>query len=222
MSEVQDNEVQANEVQDNDTSVDDVERHKFPRNSVLLPAVLVFGEQEVACEILNLSDGGAKVRLSDPVDCDSSAGLTIEPHGTLVCTVAWQNGHFVGLAFDPEDEAQQTLLQEVIANPESSMERRDFPRTSVLWSGRIHAAGRVAECRVLNISAIGAKVRLLESLQHGIEVSLMIDRFGEFPSDVVWQEGEYLGIDFRDEPEDIVRIVEPVLPAIRGGPEPTA
>ncbi len=50
----------------------------------------------------------------------------------------------------------------------------------------------------------------------------MIDRFGEFPSDVVWQEGEYLGIDFRDEPEDIVRIVEPVLPAIRGGPEPTA
>ena len=210
-------EVKENEVPGDEASPDDLERHKFPRNSVLLPAILSSGDHEIACEILNLSDGGAKIRLSDPVDCTSPVCLTIEPHGTLICTIAWQNGHFVGLALNPEDEAQQALLREVIANPESSNERRDFPRTSVLWSGRIHAAGRVAECRVLNISAIGAKVRLLESLQHGTQVSLMIDRFGEFPSDVVWQEGEYLGIDFRDEPEDIVRIVEPALPAIRGG-----
>ena len=203
-----------------DKTVDDVERHAFPRSSVLLSAMLGVEKHEVACEILNLSDGGAKVRLSDPIDCESPAMLTIEPHGTLVGTIAWQNGHFVGLVFDRDDAEQQAILQEVIANPESSKERRDFPRTSVLWSGRIHAAGRVAECRVLNISAVGAKVRLLESLQHGTQVSLMIDRFGEFPSDVVWQEGEYLGIDFRDEPEDIVRIVEPALPAIRGGYDP--
>ncbi|MEM7224642.1 MAG: PilZ domain-containing protein [Pseudomonadota bacterium] len=203
-------------------AAEDIERHKFPRNSVLLPAVLSVGEQEVACEILNLSDGGAKVRLSDPIECSETAVLTIEPHGALICSTAWQNGHFVGLAIDTQDEKQQAVLQEIIANPESSSDRRDYPRTSVLWSGRIHAAGRVAECRVLNISALGAKVRLLESLQHGTEVSLMIDRFGEFPSDVVWQEGEYLGINFRDEPEDIVRIVEPALPAIRGGTEPSA
>ena len=85
----------------------------------------------------------------------------------------------------------------------------------MLWTGQLSFGVRSADCRVLNISAFGAKVRLLDSFVCQDRVTLRIERFGEFPSDVVWKDGKIMGISFHDDPEDVAHILSQYLPALR-------
>ncbi len=193
------------------------DRHRHPRTGVLCPAKLASGGQAWDCEILDISAGGAKVRLPKPLDPAAEFSLTIGSHGTFPVRVRWQNGPYLGVAFLCDLETSTRLVKDVIENPATSREQREHPRTAVLWTGRLHAGAQGADCRVLNISATGAKIHLLEPIPPAPIVSLRIERFGEFPGDVIWREGEFLGIKFRDDPEDIVQIFGSAVPAMRRG-----
>jgi len=84
------------------------------------------------------------------------------------------------------------FVGDIIENPETNKEQKHYPRSSVLWSGQLNARGRSADCRILNISARGVKIRLLEPFDPASVVSVKIDRFGVFPGDVLWQYGNFL------------------------------
>ena len=197
-------------------SADLNERQRHPRTAVFCPGELASAEQAWDCEILDISAGGAKIRLATPLDPAAELSLTIGSHGTLPVQVMWQNGQYLGVAFLCDLETSTQLVRDVVENPGTSREQRDSPRTAVLWTGRLHAGAQGADCRVLNISAAGAKIHLLEPLPPAPMVSLRIDRFGEFPGDVIWREEDLLGIRFRDDPEDIIQIFGSAVPALRG------
>jgi hypothetical protein len=193
--------------------LDDRQRH--PRTAVFCPAKLASAGQAWDCEILDISAGGAKIRLETPLDPAVALSLTIGSHGTLPVQLMWQNGQYLGVAFLCDLETSTQLVRDVVENPGTNREQRDRPRTAVLWTGRLHAGAQGADCRVLNISATGAKIHLLEPLPPVPMVSLRIERFGEFPGDVIWREKDLLGIRFRDDPEDIIQIFGAAVPALR-------
>ena len=74
-------------------------------------------------------------------------------------------------------------------------------------------------CRVLNISATGAKTRTDRPFNTDPEVLLKIHRFGEFAARVVWRDGVDLGIHFKDGPEHVIRVLGEAVPAIRQVPK---
>lgn len=191
------------------------EKQEAPRRSVYLAARLASGEDTIDCQILNISTGGAKLQVKDAGEIDTEVVLTIESHGTFPARVAWRKGDHMGLEFLGDRARAARLVWDLVENPEVEKDSRRFTRTRVLWSGRLHAGGRATDCRVLNISAFGAKVRLLEPTVIDTRVTLRIERFGEFPSDVVWKDADLLGISFRDDPEDIVQIFGEALPGAR-------
>lgn len=191
------------------------EKQEDPRRSVYVAARLTSGEDTIDCQILNISTGGAKLRIKHAGEIDAEVVLTIESHGTFPARVAWRKGDQMGLEFLGDRARAARLVWDLLENPDVEKESRRFTRTRVLWSGRLHASGRAADCRVLNISAFGARVRLVEPTVIDSRVTLRIERFGEFPSDVVWKDGEFLGISFRDDPEDIVQIFGEALPNAR-------
>ena len=193
------------------------DRQRHPRTAVLCQAKLASGEQAWDCEILDISAGGAKIRLTTPLGPGAELSLTIGSHGTFPVQVMWQNGQYLGVAFLCDLETSIELVEDVLGNPETSREQRVRPRTAVLWTARLHAGAQGADCRVLNISATGAKIHLLEPLPPAPMVSLRIERFGEFPGDVIWREENLLGIRFRDDPEDIIQIFGSAVPSMRGG-----
>ncbi len=191
------------------------DRQRYPRSLVLCSAQLALGAGTAPCEILNISLGGVKLRLLEPLAGDAEATLTLDRYGTFKCRVAWRDGQNVGLAFVEDLDRIGKLIRSLLDNPEPSKEQRALPRSSVLWAGQLNAGARAAQCRVLNISPYGAKVRLLEALSHATRVSIKIERFGEFPADVIWRDGDYLGIKFHDDPDDIARIFGDAVPILR-------
>ena len=201
--------------QDFEGVVDSHELQKHPRRSVYVTARVISKDRTEDCEILNVSVGGAKIRVAADSEISGMVTLSVENKGNFPAKVAWRNGALAGLEFMGDSEDSSRLVWELVENPEVDKERRRYTRTSVLWSGHLHSGGRASACRLVNISAFGAKIRLFEPIALESRVSLRVERFGEFPSNVIWKEGNFLGISFRDDPEDIIQIFGDALPAIR-------
>jgi hypothetical protein len=60
---------------------------------------LFFGTSEYGCNILNISPGGAQIRLSQPIATWATVTLVIDSVGALHCRVLWQRGETIALQF---------------------------------------------------------------------------------------------------------------------------
>ncbi len=60
---------------------------------------LFFGATEYGCAILNISAGGAQIRLPHPIAVWTTVTLAIDTIGKLHCRVVWQRGDTVALQF---------------------------------------------------------------------------------------------------------------------------
>ena len=73
-------------------------------------------------------------------------------------------------------------------------ERRKQLRKSTLWRGTLRTPAGVMECRVLNLSARGAKLEVEGALAPGQSVTLIMEPLGEFLGAVTWQRDGRAGI----------------------------
>jgi len=74
-------------------------RRGGPRRSVLWPARLLVGRHEFACQIFNLSLGGARIRIDLPLKEGSLVALKAPSRRALEAYVAWSAGDNLGLQF---------------------------------------------------------------------------------------------------------------------------
>ncbi len=94
-------------------------------------------------------------------------------------------------------------------------DRRDHPRFTVVWTGRIQIAPKPVECVILNISAAGAKLRVFAHVDLPADFNLTVDRFGEFPATLVWSDGRSAGVNFVGDPKRISEIFATALPTAK-------
>lgn len=69
----------------------------------------------------------------------------------------------------------------------------------VLCPGTLRVGGLSIACEVVNISVEGANVRATQVLDLVPFLTLSIPPHGEFECDVTWQDGEILGLAFREQ-----------------------
>ena len=188
---------------------------KHPRHQTLCRATFCVDGRDLDCKVLNISVGGAKVRLAEPVEVDTQIRLKLRRIGEFAGRVAWRNGATLGIEFHEELREVASIVEEMLGQDENLVERRAFPRTSVLWAARLLCGAQVVGCRVLNVSAGGIKIRCDRAFKSADDVILKINRFGEFAGTIVWREGADLGIEFHDSPEEIIRVLGEAVPAIR-------
>ena len=186
-----------------------------PRHQTLCPGTFCVGDRELDCEVLDISVGGAKVRLAEPVEVDTQVRLRIRRVGEFAGYVIWRNGTTLGVEFHEELCEVARIVEEMLSEDEDPAERRVYPRTSVLWAARLLCGAQVVGCRVLNVSAGGVKVRCDRLFKSDDDVVLKISRFGEFAGTVVWRQDVDLGIAFHDGPDHIIRVLGEAVPAIR-------
>jgi PilZ domain len=60
---------------------------------------LFFGKSEYGCKVLNISPGGAQVKLPHAIATWATVTLVIESIGALHCRVLWQRGETIALQF---------------------------------------------------------------------------------------------------------------------------
>ncbi|MDJ0893678.1 MAG: PilZ domain-containing protein [Alphaproteobacteria bacterium] len=109
----------------------------------------------------------------------------------------------------------QAKPQDAQAQEQDGKERRRFPRSTVVWSGRLLFAGGSADCVVLNISINGAKVQLSGGYTGPEDVVLEIARFGQFRGQVAWRSGNSVGVTFDEEPDRVAAVIGAAVPGTR-------
>jgi hypothetical protein len=191
------------------------DQQKHPRYATLCPGTLVVGAQEVECEVLNISVGGAKIRVSQPIDADTPVCLKILHVGEFSGQVAWCNGTTLGVVFQDELTEFARIIEDVLRAEMRRDDRREEGRASVLWSGKLRSAGQISNCRIVNISLKGVQLLAEKEIDCGLEVILWIERFGEFTTKLIWQDGPSIGVQFEDSPRTIARRFGDSLPAGR-------
>ncbi len=192
-----------------------VDRQKYPRHSTLCPGKLVFGDEEVDCEVLNISVGGAKVRLAKPIETNASVCVKILRVGEFTGRVAWRDGTVLGIEFQDELTEFARIIEDVLSAESQSHERREDGRASVLWSGKLRSAGQITNCRIVNFSLKGVQLLTEKEINCGLEVILWIERFGEFTTKLIWQDGPSIGVQFVDPPRTIEHRFGDSLPNMR-------
>ena len=80
------------------------------RKDVLFAATMLIGDSKVACEIINISFGGAQVRVSRPLKPGDKMNLEIDPFGSYDMEVRWCRKPDTGLKFNDD----QTKVAELV------------------------------------------------------------------------------------------------------------
>jgi hypothetical protein len=88
---------------------DSNERRRFSRAAVLWEAAILDGDHADGCVLLNISEGGALLRVLDPFACATTINLDIARVGKLDAHVAWRGADAIGVVFkgDPKDIAER-------------------------------------------------------------------------------------------------------------------
>jgi hypothetical protein len=81
------------------------ERRRFSRASVLWEAAILDGDHADGCVMLNVSEGGALLRVPDPFACPTTLNLDIARVGQVHAQVAWRGADAVGIVFKGDPKA---------------------------------------------------------------------------------------------------------------------
>jgi len=76
-----------------------VDRRAHERKSVLLEAAISDGALQEDSVLLNISEGGAMLRVSDPFMCPTSLDVEISRIGSIPAEVAWRRDDKIGVRF---------------------------------------------------------------------------------------------------------------------------
>jgi len=90
-------------------------RRRFPRTSVLWSGALAGGTEPIDCAILNLSAGGAKLRMPGATACPSRVAIQSARFGELAARVVWRRDSLLGLAFVNGPAAVAETLGNLVA-----------------------------------------------------------------------------------------------------------
>lgn len=91
-------------------------------------------------------------------------------------------------------------------------ERRRRPRSAVIWAAKLHYAGHVLDCVILNLSGTGAKVRTKDRVEVDTPIILQGERFGMLRGQVAWAKDDTLGIKLDESPKVVSGKLADVLP----------
>ena len=187
---------------------------ELPRALVLRPARLHSGGESVDCEILNISAEGVKVRFATGFEPAGRLTLSVEACGEYACDLVWRDGDTLSLEYPDQNAETLGLYEALRADSEGPSGARKAIRVQVLWNGSLHAGARSSACRILNVSLGGAKAHVSNPSDIPSPVTLKIDRFGKFTCEVVWREGDHLGLRFLADHETIAETIGRAVPQI--------
>ena len=89
------------------------------------------------------------------------------------------------------------------------MQRREHARKPVVFASEMLFDNKEVPCSIINISAGGAKLKIVEERENKYPRSAVLDitPFGRFTVTIVWHSGEYIGVKFIDSPNKMAEVV---------------
>jgi len=94
-----------------------------------------------------------------------------------------------------------------MSQPSNPADGRKFERKDVLFGAKLIIDGEQTDCEIVNISFGGAQIRASRNLEPKAEVTLEIDPFGSFATEVRWCKKPDTGLKFNDDSAKVAELV---------------
>ena len=89
----------------------DANKRQFERKSLVRSVNVLIDDDSHACDLVDISLGGARVTLAHPVEVGITVHLDLDIGGAYRADVMWRRGGAVGLRFtEPEDKIATLLM----------------------------------------------------------------------------------------------------------------
>ena len=89
---------------------------------------------------------------------------------------------------------------------------RQFRRKAVIWGAKLETEQGLLDCIMLDLSLGGARLRCSRPIALLEPATLVLDKFGKFPSEVVWTTPTEIGLQFTETPEQVASRFGDILP----------
>ena len=119
-----------------DSATRPLERQRHARRIIHYPGEVRCGDACIDCEIVDLSAGGAKIRLLEAFECSSPITLSFDV-GTFDGEVFWQNEELVGIKFKDDSGKVGEIIERYLFGAAHPGERRGDVRTLVIWATKV-------------------------------------------------------------------------------------
>jgi hypothetical protein len=139
----------------------------------------------------NISDGGAMLELTMPLQLNDNIEMLFAPNALLSGKVVWLNGNACGIAFDQEIDS--SLLLEQSARPRRAQGCRP-PRLNSDIPAKVQMDGVSRKTVVRDISQHGMKVDHDGSFCPGLRVNVLLPGGTECSAVVRWAQGNHAGL----------------------------
>jgi len=90
-----------------------MQKREHTRKPVVFASEMFFDNIEVSCSIINISAGGAKLRIAEEIEkkYPRTGELDIIPFGRFTVTIVWHSGEHLGVKFfDAPDKMAEVLI----------------------------------------------------------------------------------------------------------------
>ena len=90
-----------------------MQRREYTRKRVAFTSEMLFDKEEVSCSIINISAGGAKLKITGKPgnEYPETAILDISPYGRFKVTIVWRSDEHLGVKFfDDPDKITEVLI----------------------------------------------------------------------------------------------------------------
>lgn len=103
------------------------------------------------------------------------------------------------------DSAAMSRATTASEEKKTSIADRQFQRVRKLLTGVLMLDDALVDVMVLDISANGARIRAKESVPDVPEFKIRVNGVGQFQGVVRWREGNTFGVQFLEDPQEVVR-----------------
>lgn len=91
-----------------------VDKRSYARKGITLDGIVTVGSDDRACQLIDISSGGARLRLAGDYDKDQPVVLKIPDIGSFDATVRWVRNGTAGLHFAGDADEIGELLYDFL------------------------------------------------------------------------------------------------------------
>jgi len=165
------------------------ERRGISRQRVLKKGLIVFnnGHASIGCQLLDVSDSGAKLLPADVLSCPGEFVLKVQPGQRRQCKIMWRKGSVLGVRF--LDSYQPPECSE---ERRQELRRRASQRAVIVFNRGLS----IMASEIVDISDAGAKLIPADVFACPREFVLKPKNGGPRQCSVLWRRGVTMGVRF--------------------------
>ncbi len=105
----------------------------------------------------------------------------------------------------PLENIDDLFIESDTPDISSKLEHREHRRITIELQAELVLSSNTQECTTADLSAGGVKLKVKDGLFKNVRINIL--NAGEIPGEIVWLDGDYVGIKFNEDESEIINVL---------------